>query len=133
MKFFSPIPQLIRRTVLNGNDKFFLQVTTYCDQFNYKYASDAPTTNFVDENDILDVNITILKDDDLPINATLLPLTHHILLPTLPEDRVISVNITLVVENQGNPQNNGQPQGVVTISTADADEEARPIEVGSFG
>lgn len=131
MNFFSPIPNLVRRTVIDGNDKYFLQIITYCDQFNYRVDPNYTLSEEVDENGNFDVHINIIQDDNLPANTMILPLVHQIPLGTFSIENIL-INIKLTTEIQQNTESNKKPKGVVTISTASADEETRPIEAGRF-
>lgn len=131
MNFFAPIPKLIRRTVLEGDDKYFLQVITYCNQFNYKVSDEVHLSEGGSTNGNLEVEITIIQDDDLPTNEMILPLVHQIPLGVLPLG-VDTIDISLTLNNQQNPGSGEQLEPAVTISTVDAEEETRPIEVGRF-
>lgn len=126
MNFFLPTTQLIRRTVLDGPNTYFLRTLTYCDQFNYLIDTNYSTSTEVDENGNFEVNINIIQDNDLSSNSSSMPLIHEIDLGVLSDSEVL-ITIILTTENKQNPASGKQKKGEVTVSTVSAEEESRPI------
>jgi len=127
MNFFRPSVQLIRRTVLDGPNLYFLKTITNCDQFNYLVDPNSSTSETVDENGNFIVDINIIQDNELPSNQTILPIAHHINIGALPDSEVI-ITVNLTVENTQNIESGKEKRGEVTVSTVAAEEESRPID-----
>ena len=131
MNFFLPTTQLIRRTVIDGPNTYYLRTLTYCDQFNYLVDANYSTSAEVDENGNFEVNINIIQDNDLPSNESIMPLIHQIDLGALSSSEVM-ITINLTTENKQDPASAKQKKGTIIISTVAAEEESRPIKMGKL-
>ena len=131
MNLFTPIPLLLKQTVIDGPNRYTLQTVTFCDQFNYLLDTEDPILTSDIQNGKFTVNINIIQDDDLPSNNCILPLVHQIELGALSDEEVL-ITINLTTENKQNPALGKKEKGSTTTTTVYAEEESRPIMEGQF-
>lgn len=138
MKFYKPQVQLVRRSIMDEPDQYFLHAVTFCPRTSFRADGHAPVAEAIAENGVLPVDLYIQQDAALPDFEYITPVVHTVELGSLPfeeEDGVIAVNVFVkkndqVLERTAPPTDPDDPDATSTVSPTEADEDDRPMGGG---
>ena len=118
MNLFNLTTQLVKQEL---PEEYFLHVITHTNKTDYRANGYAPIPSSLDENGRLNIELYVMEEPQLPDFAYDTPVVHTLALGQLPFGGGSGEINIIVTDGLGNKI------GDTIVTTADADEVARPI------
>ena len=126
MKLFKPQVQLFHKNILDEPNEYYLHAVTFCSRTNYRANGNNYVAEKVDENGVLQVELSIVQDPELLDFTSLTPVTHTIKLGKIsPNDEEVLVNVQVLVDDLIKSRDGNSGSGS-TVSSNDSEEDERP-------
>lgn len=139
MKFFQPQVQLVRESVFDAPDAFYLHVVTFCPRSCFRADGYTPDASEL-ANGLYKVTINLRQDPALPDFAYITPVVHTLALGSLDfpggegEIEIQVLGAVMETAATGGTRGDTNPPttttktgGTGTVSTTNADDKSRPI------
>lgn len=126
MPIFNVQSELVKQCVANGGYDYYIHVTTFANRTDYRENGYAEIPTNVDDQGVFHLTLYLYRADDIPDFPYETPVIHTIQLGQIPIDpNTGQINIKVYeIEESGITTKVGDS----IISSADADEDIRPIK-----